>query len=240
MPRKYILDLNPIYYVYVLFDWLGIPRYIGKSKNGSNRENYHEKLTDPNNQLKNEFIEQTWIMLGEIPKIRVHENLSEGDAFATEIALISVIGRIDLRTGTLTNMTKGGEGGCGLSPISLIERGKAISYGRLTKSSAKERSEKAKQSHALRTSEERSNIAILRQARKTPEERSNAIRLGRANMTTEERKATTNNARLIIANRPVEERKASARKAHAALTPKERSDRAKRAAETCRKNKKIN
>ncbi len=75
MPRE--LDPRPIYYVYALFDWVGIPRYIGKGKIGNKREEYHEKKTDPSNWLKNEFIEQTWIMLGEVPKIIVRERLIE-------------------------------------------------------------------------------------------------------------------------------------------------------------------
>ena len=38
---------NPaIYYVYVLFDWLGIPRYVGKGKR--NRDTDHERLSSTN------------------------------------------------------------------------------------------------------------------------------------------------------------------------------------------------
>jgi hypothetical protein len=62
MARKK-LDTELAYYNYVLFDWLGIPRYIGKAKYGTNRESKHERYTDPTNPGKNEFIEQTWIML---------------------------------------------------------------------------------------------------------------------------------------------------------------------------------
>lgn len=110
MPRKRELDLRPIYYCYGLFDWLGVPRYIGKGKDGSKRENSHHKQFDLVNWRKNEFIEQTWIILDEIPKVIIRKNLTEKEAFETEIALIAAIGRIDKGTGTLVNMTDGGEG----------------------------------------------------------------------------------------------------------------------------------
>lgn len=44
----------------------------------------------------------------------VGENLSEVDAFALEIATIAKYGRSDLGLGSLTNLTDGGEGLCGL------------------------------------------------------------------------------------------------------------------------------
>src|ERR1700687_704740 len=100
-----------IYYTYVLFDWLGIPRYVGKGKKG--RIDSHEKATDSTNWLKNEFIERTWIVLGEIPKIKIREQLSESEAFDLESKLIKIIGRIDQNNGPLTNMSDGGEGSSG-------------------------------------------------------------------------------------------------------------------------------
>ncbi len=106
--RQRLLDDNPIYYVYVLFDWLGNPFYVGKGH--GNRIKSHEKSSDPRNELKNEIIEQTWIMLEEIPKIIVRDQLPEGISYEIEIALISAIGRLDLGTGPLTNLTAGGEG----------------------------------------------------------------------------------------------------------------------------------
>jgi len=73
----------------------------------------HEKTSDRVNWLKNEMIERTWIMLGEIPKIKVRENLSEDEAFTVEVALIAAIGRQDLGRGPLLNLTDGGEGATG-------------------------------------------------------------------------------------------------------------------------------
>jgi protein-arginine kinase activator protein McsA len=99
------------YYVYCLFDWFGVPRYIGKGR--GSRWLVHERSTDPTNWRKDEFIELTWIILGEIPKTMVRENLNEADAFAIETAFIKAIGRLDLGTGPLVNMTDGGDGASG-------------------------------------------------------------------------------------------------------------------------------
>jgi len=97
-----------IYYVYILFDWLGIPRYIGRGQ--GNRWLHHERYTDRENYLKNEFIEQIWIMLEDVPKIKIRENLSIDEANKTEIALIKAIGRLNKGEGPLLNLTNGGDG----------------------------------------------------------------------------------------------------------------------------------
>jgi hypothetical protein len=141
-----------IYYVYVLFDWLGIPRYVGKGK--GKRDIKHERYTDPANWRKNEFIEQTWIMLDEIPKVRIQNNITESEAFAAEAALIKVIGRIDLGTGPLTNMTDGGDGTSGYSH---------------RPSSRAIMSIKSKNYQASLTFEQKSSRAKLREANMTPE-----------------------------------------------------------------------
>jgi hypothetical protein len=98
--------IRSVFYVYVLFDWLGLPRYVGKGS--GDRWFDHEMKTDDHNPLKNSFIEQTWLVLGEIPKIKLREHLTEAEAIATEIALIAAIGRYP--EGPLFNQTNGGEG----------------------------------------------------------------------------------------------------------------------------------
>lgn len=102
--RQGLVDTS--YYVYILFDWRGVPRYVGKGKRA--RWNAHENKSDPKNWLKNEFIEQTYIIMGELPKIKVREHISNEEAIETEIALIKAIGRFP--KGPLTNLTNGGDG----------------------------------------------------------------------------------------------------------------------------------
>ncbi len=96
------------FYVYILFDWRGIPRYVGKGR--GNRWMQHRRK-DQRSKLKSDFMKRTMSALGDIPTIKVREYLSEQDAFVTEITLIKAIGRINLHTGTLTNYTNGGSGG---------------------------------------------------------------------------------------------------------------------------------
>ena len=92
-----------IYYTYILFDWRGVPRYVGMGK--GDRWLVHERETDRINFLKNEFIERAFTMLGEVPKIKVCEGMTRDDAAALEIALIAAIGREP--NGPLVNMIDG-------------------------------------------------------------------------------------------------------------------------------------
>src|SRR6266852_2256518 len=57
---------------------------------------------------KAEFIKETLAAIGEIPKVKLQENLSEQEAFDIERAFIKAIGRFP--KGTLTNLTDNGSG----------------------------------------------------------------------------------------------------------------------------------
>jgi hypothetical protein len=100
----YLDPRNDEKYHYNNFSFLFKPIYIGKGKN--------KRLKIFNN--RNSFFKNT---LNKIEKsglkpiiIKLYENLSENQAFEIEKRLIQEIGRNDLNSGPLLNMTDGGEG----------------------------------------------------------------------------------------------------------------------------------
>ncbi len=203
------LDEQPIYYVYFLFDWCGIPRWVGKGKNG--RIDAHGKYGDTSNSLKIEMIEQTWIMLDDLPKLKVQEGLTEKQAFDVESILIKAIGRKDLGTGPLLNLTDGGEG---LSGFVYSEFSKNI------------RSEVVTRIHAARTPAERSAIIAKGLETLGPEGRSARAHKRESAMTFEarSRRALDRDAKM-----PPEKRRERALKGAAAQTAEQRSAKAVKA-----------
>lgn len=93
------------FYVYVIFRPDGTPCYVGKGH--GRRADHHRRFTR-NRHLKNLFAKY-----GDLPIARVREHLTDAEACATEIALIAAIGRRDLGTGPLINLTIGGDGAAG-------------------------------------------------------------------------------------------------------------------------------
>ena len=82
------------YYTYAYLREDGTPYYIGKGR--GNRIDSYSRFNKPPSKDRRIFLKK---------------NLSEEDAFKHEIYLISVLGRKDLGTGILRNLTGGGEGG---------------------------------------------------------------------------------------------------------------------------------
>jgi len=78
------------FYVYILFDLNGVPRYVGKGH--GKRWFSHEKSKNKFNRRKREFINSTLAALGEIPKVKIRENIEESEAFDIEVAFIRAIG----------------------------------------------------------------------------------------------------------------------------------------------------
>lgn len=94
------------FYVYVIFDLAGVPRYVGK---GNRR-----RWTDHARKSHSPDIAKLYATAGgALPIAKVRENVREGVAFETEIALIAAIGRADYLAGPLLNHTDGGDGGSG-------------------------------------------------------------------------------------------------------------------------------
>lgn len=99
------------FYVYIFFYLTGIPCYVGKGK--GRRWLDHERKKNPTSiHLKRLILEAKRQSL-ELPKIKIRENLSEEEAFVLERELIKAIGRRDLGTGPLVNLTDGGDGEAG-------------------------------------------------------------------------------------------------------------------------------
>ena len=96
-------------FVYDEFEFDYEPIYIGKGIR--NRINHHIKLIGKKKSLfynkLNKIIESGY----EIYSFKIKENLTEIQSLEIEKRLISLIGRIDIETGTLCNMTEGGESG---------------------------------------------------------------------------------------------------------------------------------
>lgn len=189
------------YYVYVLFDHLGVPRYVGKGK-GNRWENH--KPTDPHNKMKAAFIRRTLVVLGEVPKIRVRENLSEAEAFATEVAFIAHLGRRSLGTGPLTNLTAGGDG----FDSETASKHWHEFWSKLTPEQRSELVRKTK------TPEQLSAAGRKSQAGKTPEQLSAAGRKFNAGLSPEQRSALQ---RELQAARTPEQLSAAGRKGALAL-----------------------
>ena len=250
------LDPRPIYYCYALFDWMGVPRYIGKGKDGGKREESHEKKSDSLNWMKNEFIEQTWIMLGEVPKIITRNGISEAEALRTETTLIRAIGRIDQGTGPLTNMTNGGDGMSGyrLSDASKRNIGTAKqNWWKETniEPSLKKMSEAAQNRWANMTDQERIDLGRKMSAGRTPEqwkEILNRINKAQANNPERKRQQLLDNwnnktpeeqqtivKRMRSGQTPGQNRNAALRMT-ASLTPEQRHDKAIKAWKTRRLN----
>src|SRR5690606_3288521 len=89
-------------YKYNKYKFLHEPIYVGK---GKGKRAYYYKHKN-NNHLKNKLAR-----MGQPPIILIiAKKLLENRAFELEKELISLIGRIDLKTGPLCNFTDGGEG----------------------------------------------------------------------------------------------------------------------------------
>lgn len=86
------------------------PFYVGKGCN--NRCNFHTKYVDEKNKLKQNIINKI-IKNNKNPIIiKLYENITEYSAFRIEKYLINLIGRRDIKTGCLSNLTNGGDGVC--------------------------------------------------------------------------------------------------------------------------------
>ena len=234
------------FYVYVLFDWLGVPRYVGKGR--ANRWLQHEQ----SKRIKS-FIAQTILMRGDIPKIKIREGLSEHTAYSIEHAFIVAIGREP--NGPLVNRTEKGSG-----PNSdqvrawharrTIEERRAHMQAAISASVAKRmqnrqprhqtpmtperRSSASRKAIAAQSAEQLSAIGRRRNEFITYETRSEIGRKRNAHMTDERRQE---NAKHITNCQTKEQLRENGRKGAAALSKSDRSKMAQKRAKTIGKNK---
>lgn len=84
------------YYTYAYLREDGTPYYIGKGKAGRINNNLHNINLPPENR-----------------RVYLKKNLTDEEARKHEVYMIAILGRKDLGTGILRNMTDGGEGCAG-------------------------------------------------------------------------------------------------------------------------------
>jgi LEM-3-like GIY-YIG domain/NUMOD3 motif len=100
---------DPRFYIYVLFRETGVPFYVGKGQR-DRWLNHEKQAKDHYNPHMRAIIRNMHAAGLDIPKIKLHEHLTEDVALAYEKALILAIGRRDKKTGPLVNLTDGGDG----------------------------------------------------------------------------------------------------------------------------------
>lgn len=201
-----------IFYVYVLFDQFGIPRYVGKGK--GRRINDHGKKREAVGPLRGAFIRQTMSALGEIPRVKVRDHLTEDEALSTERAFIAAIGRYP--DGPLVNRTSGGNGLSGYIPTSETRR--LMSKNSRAWNAAlppDQRVARAKNAALTLPPEIRSSSAKERWAKRTADERAAIIRKGHQSRTAEQR---SQSAKDRWASRSPEQRSLIGRKAAAKVS----------------------
>ena len=107
--------LDPLYALYSEYGNLkfdNLPIYIGKGK-GSRLKAHLKKTSNPifRNKIK------CWQRKQIAPIIiKLHENLTEQEAWDLEVKYIAAIGRLDQGKGPLLNLSDGGEGPSGVTP----------------------------------------------------------------------------------------------------------------------------
>lgn len=108
------------------------PFYVGKGK--GRRILAHEEevaCSRGNNILKHRAIKKRLRVLGFVPKKIVASGLTEAEAIRYERQTIALFGRMDTGTGSLTNLTDGGEGTSGaVVSASTREKKRAALLGR--------------------------------------------------------------------------------------------------------------
>ena len=191
------------FYVYALFRPNGHICYIGKGSKRRWRSHDCHKATSRYPKANPHLARIIVKAGGEIPKVKLRENLTEKEAFALERTLIRAIGR-EKFGGPLVNLTEGGEGASGfvLSPehrakilasqlgrkatpeqrarMSAAHKGQKLSPEHIEKIASKKRGRKLSPEHCAKIGDAHRGV------RHTPEAIAK-MRLAHANMSLETR-----------------------------------------------------
>jgi len=100
------MKLDQRFYVYILYDHDRVPIYVGKGSGGR----LFQQLVNCSNEGARCAIAQARVFLGRDPNYRIKFFWSELRAYLHERELILRFGRRNLGTGTLFNLTDGGDG----------------------------------------------------------------------------------------------------------------------------------
>jgi len=106
----YLNQLKPGSWFFREHKFIYQPFYVGKGKNKIEKSHLYPSNLK-NKSHKNNIIKEIIKKIGEEPiHIRLYENISNEDAVKIEAEFIKCFGRLDDKTGILTNLTDGGEG----------------------------------------------------------------------------------------------------------------------------------
>ena len=174
-PNGVGVSLIKEFYTYVLFRPDGTAFYVGKGKgprymqcgNNQHAQNVYRQIEAAGEKVG------VWIIPAE----------TEAAAFAEEVRLIALYGRLDLGTGTLCNLTEGGEGTSGychtVEARAKLSRATSLFNSNLTEEQRKESTRVAREGitpEIRKTMPEKTREAILKQ---TIEQRRERTRMAR-------------------------------------------------------------
>lgn len=174
----YLDPRKPGKYIYGEYEFDYEPFYVGKGK-GNRFKNHLTKylLENDNNKLKVNKINKIINNENDIIILKVNKKLSHKNAGSIEKLLIQTIGRIDLGTGCLTNLTDGGEGSYKRfmsqetkDKISKAKKGKQVAWNKgLTAKSDKRVKQYVDKHHVEYTDELRQKISKIQKELKNKE-----------------------------------------------------------------------
>lgn len=220
-------QLRDDFYVYVLFDWQGIPRYIGKGRGGRIRQHQTDRRMKA-------FVAQTILLLGDVPSVKIRNGLTEHEAYSLEQIFIRAIGRYP--DGPLVNRTEKGSGPnseqvrrwhARKTPEERRAHMQAAIVASVAspKNNKNARQDRIKYALAALTPKHHQAAADRLNASYSPEKRSIAAKKRFASMSPEQRSEV---ARKGIASQSLEQLSEIGRKRAAHMTKEQRKENAKR------------